>query len=151
MTIISLSAFDNYFLAAQAVRNQLKDDMDAVFAKPNPLRRKTEQRHSVDGPLVDVLMYPSAISAAPTFASLKDGSRSGSIDSYVQDVLTVPASLAGLPAISCPFPALTGPSKDAAGAGERDDVPVGVQIVGQWGDDAVVLQVAEALGDMVSR
>ena len=125
--------------------------MDAIFAKPNPLRGKTARSNSATEPSVDILMYPSAISAAPTFASLKDGSRSGSIDSYVQDVLTVPASLAGLPAVSCPFPAAARPLKDKPGVVDGEDLPVGVQIVGQWGDDAVVLQVAEALGDMVSR
>lgn len=125
--------------------------MDAVFAKPNPLRRKTAQSSSVDGPEVDVLMYPSAISTAPTFTSLEDGSRSGSIDSYVQDVLTVPASLAGLPAVSCPFPSAARPLKDKPGVVDGEDLPVGVQIVGQWGDDAVVLQVAETLGDMAAR
>lgn len=51
----------------------------------------------------------------------------------MQDVLNVGSSLAGLPAISVP-----------AGRAE-DGWPVGVQVVGQWGMDGVVLSVAEAL------
>ena len=51
------------------------------------------------------------------------------LDAYVQDVLTVPASLAGLPAMSVP-----------AGLGE-DGWPVGVSVVGQWGCDEMVLDV----------
>lgn len=54
-------------------------------------------------------------------------------ESYMQDILNVPASLAGLPALSLP-----------AGRAE-DGWPVGVQIVGQWGEDEVVLKVAKVL------
>lgn len=51
----------------------------------------------------------------------------------MQDILNVPASLAGLPAMSVP--------SDRA----EDGWPVGVQVVGQWGSDEVVLAVGEAL------
>jgi aspartyl-tRNA(Asn)/glutamyl-tRNA(Gln) amidotransferase subunit A len=47
-------------------------------------------------------------------------------------VLTVPASLAGLPAVSVPVH-----------VGE-DEWPVGVSVVGQWGCEAMVMQVARA-------
>ena len=51
----------------------------------------------------------------------------------MQDVLTVPASLAGLPAMSVP-----------AGFG-KDGWPVGVSIVGQWGCEEMILRVARAV------
>lgn len=51
----------------------------------------------------------------------------------MQDVLTVPASLAGLPALSVP-----------AGFGE-DGWPVGISVVGQWGTDELVLRVGEVI------
>lgn len=60
---------------------------------------------------------------------------SSGADSYVQDVLTVPASLAGLPAASCPVEI----------SAQGDGMPVGLQVVGQWGDDDLVLDVAEML------
>jgi len=47
--------------------------------------------------------------------------------------MTVPASLAGLPALSVP-----------AGLG-ADGWPVGVSVVGQWGCDDLVLRVGEAI------
>lgn len=89
---------------------------------------------------VDVLLHPSAIRTAPplTFDAesgtykLKE-EVSNSLDAYLQDVLTVPASLAGLPAMSVP-----------AGAGE-DGWPVGVSVVGQWGCDDVVLEVGKEI------
>lgn len=55
----------------------------------------------------------------------------------MQDVLTVPASLAGLPAMSVPM-----------GLGE-DGWPVGVGLVGQWGHEKAILNLGKVLG--VSR
>jgi aspartyl-tRNA(Asn)/glutamyl-tRNA(Gln) amidotransferase subunit A len=81
---------------------------------------------------VDFLLHPSAIRTAPPlcpspFSGLSD------LGSYVQDVLTVPASLAGLPAISVP-------------AGLADDGwPVGVTVVGQWGCDEDVLNIGKVI------
>ena len=58
------------------------------------------------------------------------------LEAYVQDVLTVPASLAGLPALSIP-----------AGVG-KDGWPLGVSIVGQWGSDDFVLEVGSKIMDI---
>lgn len=131
------SAFDNYFLAAQSLRDRLKEDMDAAFSSSNPLRARGQNtdktpRDKSERQGVDILLYPSAISAAPTIEQARNPT--SSVDTYVQDVLTVPASLAGLPAASCPV-SLPG----------SDQLPVGVQVVGQWGDDELVLRVAEML------
>lgn len=127
------SAFDNYFLAAQNLREQLRYEMDTVFIKSNPLRQApTESKITSLDAGVDILLYPSAISAAPTLEEAQ--SNSTGVGTYVQDVLTVPASLAGLPAASCPVQLQ-----------ESHELPVGVQVVGQWGDDDLVLQVAQML------
>jgi len=53
------------------------------------------------------------------------------VETYVNDVFTVPGSLAGLPAISIPV--------------QIDGHFVGLQLVGQVGTDALVLQVAKQL------
>lgn len=94
------------------------------------------------GPQVDVLIHPSAIRTAPPIEVEGEKSSSGessSLDSYVQDVLTVPASLAGIPALSVPVP-----SKLLLDV-EGDGWPVGVSIVGQWGSDELVMKVGEAV------
>ena len=52
---------------------------------------------------------------------------------YLNDVFTVPASLAGLPAISIP-----------AGL-SVDGLPLGLQIIGRAFDEETVLRVAEVL------
>ena len=84
-----------------------------------------------------MILHPSAIQTAPSLPDSIDGTTPGSasLDAYVQDVLTVPASLAGLPALSVP-----------AGKG-TDGWPIGVSVVGQWGFDEMVLRVGEAVQD----
>lgn len=93
---------------------------------------------SVPSDGVDVLLHPSAIRTTPRLSlpDQPDGEGTASstgVDEYLQDVLTVPASLAGLPALSVP-----------AGLGD-DGWPVGVSVVGQWGMDELVLQVGRAV------
>lgn len=83
---------------------------------------------------VDVLLHPTAIRTAPLFSEISDEG----LNTYVQDVLTVPASLAGIPAISVPTIA-------------DDGWPVGTSVVGQWGSDEVVLRVAEIMESIVSQ
>ena len=80
-----------------------------------------------------MLLHPSTISTAPLLSACTKGET----DEYGQDVLNVPASLAGLPAISVPL-----------GKGQ-DGWPLGMQIAGQWGSDRFVLHVAEAMESLV--
>ncbi len=91
--------------------------------------------------MVDVLLHPSAIRSAPPLPNPGSTGNEGAndLDAYVQDVLTVPASLAGLPAMSVP-----------AGLGE-DGWPVGVSVVGQWGCDEMVMKVGKAIEAVTSR
>jgi len=134
------------------VRAHVKNDFDRVFRHlrahllcPASSRANLSSAES-DG--VDVLLHPSAIRTAPRLPlpDQLDGDRgsgdgegpargvsSAGVDEYLQDVMAVPASLAGLPALSVP-----------AGLGE-DGWPVGVSVVGQWGMDELVLQVGRAV------
>lgn len=122
------SAFDNYFLQAQRVRSLVRRDFDRVFRVPNVLSTHPENNQTG----IDVLIHPSAIRTAPRFDADDTGSKSN-LDSYLQDVLTVPASLAGLPALSIPM-----------GLGE-DGWPVGVSLVGQWGHEKTILNLGKVL------
>ncbi|KAG8769774.1 Trimeric GatFAB AmidoTransferase(AdT) complex subunit [Ceratobasidium sp. 428] len=125
---LSADAFENYFLQAQRVRALVRNDFNKIFGKRAPnLLQPSSQPPTTEG--IDVLLHPSAIRTAPPLSSANESS----IDAYVQDVLTVPASLAGLPALSVPY------DKDA------DGWPLGVSVVGQWGYDAVVCHVGEAI------
>ena len=123
------SAFDNYFLQAQRVRSLVRRDFDRVFRAPNVLSVHPETNKSG----VDVLIHPSPIRTAPRLDANDSGSESN-LDSYLQDVLTVPASLAGLPAMNVPM-----------GHGE-DGWPVGVSLVGLWGHEKTILNLGKVLG-----
>jgi aspartyl-tRNA(Asn)/glutamyl-tRNA(Gln) amidotransferase subunit A len=103
---------DKYYLQAQKVRTLIKQDFDKVFEK------------------VDVLMNP--VTPTPAF---KIGEKTQDpLKMYLSDVLTVPANLAGLPAISVP-----------CGLAKREgkDLPVGLQIIGDQKQDGLVLSVAK--------
>jgi aspartyl-tRNA(Asn)/glutamyl-tRNA(Gln) amidotransferase subunit A len=120
------SAFDNYFLQAQRLRQCIRDDFIRAFRVPNPLARSVTQNE----PGVHVLLHPSAVRTAPYLDNEQDG-----LDAYTQDVLTVPASLAGLPALSVPI---------AVGT-EGDGWPLGVSVVGQWGCERMILTVGATI------
>ena len=107
----------------------VKADFDRVFRAPNPLRvAKGEPAGSARH--VDVILHPSAVGPAPLLSETEGMS---TLEAYVQDVLTVPASLAGLPALSVPM-------------GRADNGwPLGVSIVGQWGHDPTVLSIGSAI------
>lgn len=103
-----------------------------MFRSPNPLAPSRHSDHNDGGasPAVDVLLHPSAVGPAPL---LSETGKMSTLDAYVQDVLTVPASLAGLPALSVP-----------AGLA-KDGWPLGVSVVGQWGHDELVLKVGDVI------
>ncbi|KAK4211397.1 glutamyl-tRNA amidotransferase [Rhypophila decipiens] len=155
---LSSEAIDNYFLQAQKVRRLVRRDFDRVFRLSNPLLGGSEEEEAFDlsdlpeeipmenkfGPTeVDFLLCPTAPTLAPRLGDvLDDGEEEGKkvVDAYVNDVFTVPASLAGLPAISIPVPVqqITGNTGGDAGS-------AGLQLIGQYWDDARLLSVAAAV------
>lgn len=109
--VLSSGFFDAYYLQAQKVRTLLINDFNKLF----------ENYDALVGPV------------APTPA-FKLGENTGDpIKMYLADIMTVPASLAGLPAISVPA------EKTQAG------LPVGVQLIGQRKSDADLLALAKEL------
>ncbi|RPA82734.1 A subunit of glutamyl-tRNA amidotransferase [Ascobolus immersus RN42] len=133
---LSASAMDNYFLKAQSLRRLVIQDFNRAFAFTNPLTSGNEAEEEVTRPeqeTVDVFLTPTTLSPAPELEHVINNT--SPIDSYVNDVLTVPASLAGIPAISVPVKML-------------DDV-VGMQIIGQFGDEDGVLEVAKMVEGQV--
>lgn len=128
---LSADAIDNYFVQAQKIRRLVQDGFNAVFDMQNPLLQEREGTVRETG--VDVILCPTAPSLPPT---LKDVQEHDPLQAYVNDVFTVPASLAGLPAVSVPVYV---PVEDG---GDGVKQTVGMQIIGQFGDDERVLEVA---------
>ncbi|KAI0395612.1 amidase signature enzyme [Xylariaceae sp. FL0594] len=151
---LSSEAIDNYFVQAQKVRQLVRRDFDRVFKLDNPLLDEqhfelSEMDESIGlesklGPAqVDFLVCPTAPTTPPL---LEDVSKQTPFDSYMNDVFTVPASLAGLPAISIPMRIRVDPAKEE----QRLLHFGGLQLIGQFWDDARVLSVAERLSEYIS-
>jgi len=129
---LSSEAIENYFLLAQRVRRLVQRDFDRVFAVGNVLhgddggKGDADAKEQEEG--VDVIVCPTAPSLPPTVEEVQ---RQSAVEGYVNDVFTVPASLAGLPACSVPW--------------EVEGRTTGIQVMGQFGDDELVLDVASLL------
>jgi len=108
---LSAGYYDAYYLKAQKVRTRIADDFKEAY--------KT----------VDAILTPTAPSAA--FAA---GEKNNDpLEMYLNDVFTVPASLAGLPGISLP-----------AGL-SSEGLPLGLQLLGRPFDEETVLRTAGVL------
>ncbi|PLN78706.1 Glutamyl-tRNA amidotransferase subunit A, mitochondrial [Aspergillus taichungensis] len=135
---LSADAMDNYFIQAQRVRRLVQKDFNDVFAANKPLSSlQPDEGQGANDLGVDILICPTAPSSPPRISKLLDPSATTPLDGYMNDVFTVPASLAGLPAIS--IPSTTDCHED------EDGGPAGIQVIGQYGDDDLVLQTAEYL------
>lgn len=132
---LSADAIDNYFIQAQRVRRLVQQDFDAVFTAKHPLAAQGADKIAKEND-VDVIICPTAPSSPPRLSDLMSKSTNQSpLDAYVTDVFTVPASLAGLPAISVPVTV----------SGEKEAELAGIQVIGQYGDDQLVMKVGEML------
>lgn len=117
------SEFNNTYLKALHLRRRLREELSRAFRIPNPLQYDT----AIQEEGVDLLLHPTSVQTAPLL-SRPEGEKS----EYLQDLLTVPASLAGLPAMSVP-------------AGKRDGLPVGMTLMGQWGMESLVFSAGKAI------
>jgi len=107
--VLSAGYYDAYYLKAQRVRQLINADFTRAFAS------------------VDVLMGPTT----PTPAFAIGAKTSDPITMYLNDIYTIGANLAGLPAVSIP-------------CGFVQGLPVGLQIVGPHFSEARVLSAAHA-------
>lgn len=146
---LSSDAMDNYFLQAQRVRALVRRDFDRVMRLANPLVDPDAQRFDLaemdetvvledklGPPQVDFLLCPTAPTLPPKLDDVLAGEKKSPTEAYMNDVFTVPASLAGLPAVSIP--------RKVRGEPEWRNT-MGLQVIGQYWDDARLLAVAEAL------
>ena len=109
--VLSAGFYDAYYTQAQKVRTLIARDFDAAWEK------------------CDLLLTPTAPSAAFALGEKSDDP----LAMYLNDVFTVPSSLAGLPAMSVP-----------AGL-DGQGLPLGLQIIGKALDEQGVLNASLAL------
>jgi aspartyl-tRNA(Asn)/glutamyl-tRNA(Gln) amidotransferase subunit A len=109
--VLSAGYYDAYYLRAQKVRTLIVRDFTDAFRE------------------VDVLLAPVAPSAAFAIGEKMDDP----IAMYLNDVFTIPASMAGMPGVSVPA------GLDAQG------LPLGLQLIGKPFDEATMLRAARAI------
>jgi aspartyl-tRNA(Asn)/glutamyl-tRNA(Gln) amidotransferase subunit A len=102
---------------------------DAYYLQAQKLRRMIADDFERCFQHCDVIAGPVAPSVAWKIGEQGDDP----VKAYLADIFTLPASLAGLPGMSVP-----------AGHGEHG-MPVGLQLIGNYFDEARLLQVAHAL------
>ena len=103
---------------------------DAYYSKANSLREEIKKTFKSLFETVDVIMTPTA--PTPAFAI---GEKSHDpLSMYLADIFTVPANIAGNPAISVP----SGISKEG-----MSQLPLGVQFLGRPYDEKVLFTVAK--------
>ena len=109
--VLSSGYYDAYYLKAQKVRSLISNDYNEAFNK------------------VDVLLTPSTPNSAFAINEKYDNP----LSMYLNDVFTVPANLAGLPAISVPS------SKD------KNGLPLGLQLIGKPFDEETLYSFASII------
>ena len=106
---LSAGYYDAYYRKAQQVRTLIRQDYQRVFEQ------------------VDLLAAPTTPSVAFRFGDHTDDP----LAMYLEDVCTLPASLAGMPGLVVP-------------CGVSDGMPTGLQLIGRPFDEATLLRVGDA-------
>ncbi len=110
---LSSGYYDAYYAQAQKVRTKLVEDFQGAFSR------------------YDVLLSPTSPSVAFELGSKTDDP----LAMYLQDICAVPASLAGITAISVP-------------GGLSEGLPVGIQLMGDHFTEPTLLRAARAVEEV---
>ena len=103
---LSAGYYDAYYLKAQKIRNLIKQSFMDAFKK------------------VSSIMMPTCANV-----SFKLNSIQNPVEMYEQDIYTIPANLAGLPAISIP-------------SGKINKLPLGIQFIGNYLEEGNLLNLS---------
>ncbi|MGB1538269.1 MAG: amidase family protein, partial [Pseudomonadales bacterium] len=102
---LSAGYYDAFYRRAQQVRRLIKNDFVEAFDH------------------VDLIIGPTAPTPAFKIGEKVDNP----VDMYLQDIFTISANLAGLPAMSIP-------------AGQVEGLPVGLQLIGNYLQEGTLLR-----------
>ncbi|MCB9799307.1 MAG: Asp-tRNA(Asn)/Glu-tRNA(Gln) amidotransferase subunit GatA [Candidatus Omnitrophica bacterium] len=105
--VLSSGYYDAYYLKGQKVRTLIRHDFAKAFEE------------------VDLILSPTA----PT-AAFKIGEKTDPLSMYLSDIFTIPANLAGVPAISLPCGVTS------------EGLPIGLQLMGRHFEEETLLRAA---------
>ncbi len=111
--VLSSGFYDAYYQQAQKARTLLINQFDDLFSR------------------YDILVSPTT----PSTAFAIGANTEYPIKMYLADIMTVPASLAGLPALNVPL------------GSDEHGLPIGLQLIGRQGDDTTLLEFAKSVED----
>ena len=114
--VLSSGYYDAYYIKAQKVRSLIKKDFNEAFQN------------------VDAILTPSTPSTAFAIENEPDDP----VQTYLNDIFTVPVNLAGIPAISIPF------------ANDENNLPIGLQIITNSFEEQKLLNIAKNIQDTIS-
>ncbi|WP_099332614.1 Asp-tRNA(Asn)/Glu-tRNA(Gln) amidotransferase subunit GatA [Actinomyces minihominis] len=115
--VLRAGNYDAYFGAALRMRTLIREDLERLFEQ------------------ADVYVSPTALGTAFPF----EREVKSPVEAYLNDVATIPANLAGLPALSIPN------GIDANG------LPTAIQVVAHQREDALLYTVASAIEELVAE
>jgi aspartyl-tRNA(Asn)/glutamyl-tRNA(Gln) amidotransferase subunit A len=108
--ILSHGYYEAYYLKAQKLRRAIYQDFSEAFKK------------------VDLIISPTS----PTLPFKLGEKIENPIEMYLSDIYTIPANLAGIPALNVPI-------------GFLNNLPVGIQIIGDFFDEYSLFEIAKIL------
>ena len=120
--VLSHGYYDAYYLQAQKIRRMIADDFQNAFKD------------------CDVIAGP----VAPTVAWKLGDHGNDPLADYLADIFTLPGSLAGLPGMSVPCGFSDG-GMQGSGAEVGKPLPVGLQLIGNYFQEARLLNAAHRL------
>ena len=108
--VLSAGYYDAYYKKARQIRTKIIDDFKDIFKK------------------VDIIATPTTPTTAFKFGEKTEDP----LSMYLEDILTVPINLAGLPAISIP-----------CGISEKNNMPIGLQFIAPWFYEETLFKAGE--------
>lgn len=111
--VLSKLNIDNYYNKSMEIREELKHELNEIFNE------------------VDYLLYPTVVSKPKPLSYKKN-----MLETYSNDIMNLPASLAGLPSISIPI-------------SKKDNFPISIQIVGKYFNDKNLIQNSKILNKSI--
>ena len=114
--VLSSGYYDAYYIKAQKVRSLIKKDFNDAFQN------------------VDAILTPST----PSTAFAIENEPNDPVQTYLNDIFTVPVNLAGIPAISIPF------------TNDENNLPIGLQIITNSFEEQKLLNIAKNVQDTIN-
>lgn len=121
-------SFKNNYIKAQKLRVQLINDFDRAFRFPNVL-----SGNSVNKDGVDIMLSLTSTSFPTTYDEVVSEENKNPLNTYINDIFTMPMSLCGLPTMTVP-------------AGHA----FGIQVFSQHGNDYELLDACSEIDALVN-